>query len=242
LETQLQQVEQMLSEGADWIDIGGESTRPGAPAVSAEEEMARVLPIIEELGDQVPISIDSSKTSVARAALAAGARMLNDVTGLADPEMASLSADAEAIVIMHSRGSPRSMSTMTDYADLVREVRDWLLERALRSRSTTTWIDPGIGFAKNAAQSLALLQGLESLVETEFPVYIGASRKSFIGKTLGLDRTDDRLPGSLAAACMAYERGAQAIRVHDVGPTRQALDLLHAARRAPTPSSLLNAR
>jgi dihydropteroate synthase len=240
LEDQVEQAHKMLSEGADWIDIGGESTRPGAAPVPVEQELARVLPIIAELGDQVPISIDSTKPEVVRAALSSGARIINDIHGLSDPDMVALSADAEACVVMHSRGTPANMARMTDYGDLLTEVRDWLLERANRSRSATTWLDPGIGFAKTADQSLALLQGLETLVQTGFPVYIGASRKSFIGKTLDLEGIESRLAGSLAAACLAYERGAMAVRVHDVACTRQALDLLHAARGAPVPTPLLN--
>ena len=129
------------------------------------------------------------------------------------------------------------MGSLTQYSDIVEEVRDWLLDRAARSRSTETWLDPGIGFAKTSEQSLLLLRQTSALVQTGYPIYIGASRKSFIGRTLNLPSTESRLPGSIAAACMAFERGAQAFRVHDIAPTRQALDLIHIASQPVSNSS-----
>ena len=233
--------EQLLAAGADWLDIGGESTRPGAASVDAEEECRRVLPVIEALAGQVPISIDTTKPAVASAALHAGATILNDVSGLTDPELISMSADFEATVIMHSRGTPQSLEGptaygalgATDYADSVLQVRDFLLERAAAARSKTVYLDPGIGFAKSAAQSLTLLRHLPALVRTGYPVFVGASRKSFIGQTLDLADPDDRLPGSLAAAASAYHHGAAALRVHDVAATRQVVDLLSAIGTAP---------
>ena len=222
----------LLEEGADWIDVGGESTRPGAPPVSAEEEAARVLPVIRGLRGAGTISIDTSKPAVAAAALAAGASVLNDVTGLSDPELAAISADFDATVVMHTRGTPATMGRLTDYADVVAEVRDALVAAALRARSPQVYLDPGIGFAKTAAQSLLVLRHVDVLAATGYPVLVGASRKSFIGATLGLPDPADRLPGSLAAVAAAYHGGAGAFRVHDVLATRQLLDLLHAIQMA----------
>ena len=226
---------QLVDEGADWLDIGGESTRPGAPAVSLEEEWSRVGPVIEGLAGlegAVPLSIDTTKAEVARRALAAGATILNDVRGLECDELAELSGEFWATVVMHSRGTPETMGQMTAYGDVVAEVRDQLLARAARARSPHVLLDPGIGFAKSAAQSLALLKGTAALVDTGIPVLIGASRKSFIGRTLDLGDPDARLPGSLAAAAAAYHGGAAAFRVHDVAAHRQLLDLLAAVAAA----------
>jgi len=226
LSRQLADARAMLEAGADWIDVGGESTRPGAPSVDADEECRRVLPVIEALSGDTVVCIDTSKAAVAARALAAGARVVNDVTGLRDPEMVAVTADAWATVVMHMRGTPQTMRQLVDYDDLVEQVRASLLELAGKARSDTVWIDPGIGFAKTAAQSLALLNGTGRLVDTGLPVYIGASRKSFIGHTLGQPDAADRLVGSLAAVAASWQRGARAFRVHDVGETRQLLDML----------------
>jgi len=220
--------ERLIAQGADWLDVGGESTRPGAPAVDVEAECARILPIISALRDLVPISVDTTKARVAARALQAGARIINDVTGLSDPDMPAVTADAQATIVMHMRGTPQTMGELTEYADVVAEVTTWLVERAALARSRQVWIDPGIGFAKTAAQSLALLAGTDHLVATGLPVLVGASRKSFIGQILKLPDPDQRLSGSLAAAAAAWSRGADALRVHDVGETRELLDLLHA--------------
>lgn len=232
--------QRLVAAGADWLDIGGESTRPGAAEVDVEEECRRVLPVIQALAGQIPISIDTTKPAVASAALRAGATILNDVSGLTNPALISMSADFEATVIMHSRGTPQSLADptaygalgSTEYADIVLQVRDLLLERASRARSKTVYLDPGLGFAKSAAQSLTLLRHLPALVHTGYPVFVGASRKSFIGQTLGLSTPDERLPGSLAAAASAYHHGAAALRVHDVAATRQLVDLLSAISTA----------
>lgn len=226
------QAERLLAEGADWIDVGGESTRPGAAPVPPEEELRRVLPVIEAVARAAPVSIDTTRPSVAAAALRAGARILNDIDGLNNPEMAALSADFWGAVVMHRRGDPRTMRGLTDYAHVVAEVRQALVEAAGRARCARVWIDPGVGFAKTATQSLKLLQQLHVLVDTGLPVLVGASRKSFIGATLGLPDPSDRLPGSLAAACAAWLAGAEVLRVHDVAATRQALDLLWAMGEA----------
>lgn len=238
LDAQVADAHAMIEAGAHWIDIGGESTRPGAAPVSAEAECARVLPIIRALRGTVPLSIDTSKAEVAAAALAAGAEIINDVTGLTDPEMPAVTADARATVVMHMRGTPATMRQLTDYTDVVADVRDALLEAASRARSSEVWIDPGIGFAKTPAQSLILLRATHILAATGHPVYVGASRKSFIGHTLGQPDPADRLAGSLAAVAAAWQRGARAFRVHDVGPTRQLLDLLCAIDSAGGPGAL----
>ncbi len=225
-EVALRAAEQMIADGADWIDVGGESTRPGADEVDAQEEARRVLPMVAELAPRVTVSIDTRKPEVARRALRAGASILNDVSGLDLPEMAALSADFAATVVMHMRGDPATMRQHTAYEDLLGEVCAQLVERAARARSAQVWIDPGIGFAKTAAQSARLLAHTDRLVATGLPVLIGASRKSFLGQLLDLPGTEQRLVPSLAAAALAWQRGARAFRVHDVGPTRQLLDTL----------------
>jgi dihydropteroate synthase len=222
----------LLAEGADWLDVGGESTRPGAEAVDVDEELRRVLPVVHALSSVAAVSIDTSKARVAAAALRAGARGINDVRGLEDPEMVAVSADAACVVVMHSRGTPRDMARLTSYDDLVTEVAQWLDARAQLARCAEVWIDPGLGFAKTAEQSLLLLRNLQTLVSTGWPVYVGASRKSFIGQSVGIPAAADRLPGSLAAVAAAYQRGAGAFRVHDVAATRQMLDLLRAVDTA----------
>ncbi len=232
LDAAVAQARRMVSEGADWIDVGGESTRPGAPPVDTDEECRRVLPVIAAIAELAPVSVDTRKAVVAARALAHGARIINDVTAMDDPDMAAVSADADAIVLMHMRGTPATMSGLTTYDDVVAEVRDHLLRRADLARAPRIWLDPGIGFAKTAAQSLALLRGLPDLVATGHPVMVGASRKSFIGATLGLPDPADRLAGSLAAAAAACTRGARALRVHDVRPTRQLVDMMAAIEGA----------
>ncbi len=232
LDAAVARARQMVEQGADWIDVGGESTRPGAPPVDAEEECRRVLPVIAAIADLAPISIDTQKAVVAAAALRAGATIINDVSGLDDVDMAAVSADARATVVMHMRGTPRTMASQTEYAALVNDVRTHLLDRAARARSPQVWLDPGIGFAKTAAQSLALLRALPALVDTGYPVLVGASRKSFIGRTLGQPDPGQRLAGSLAAAGWSWLHGARALRVHDVAETRQHLDMLAAIAAA----------
>ncbi|MAY79801.1 MAG: dihydropteroate synthase [Deltaproteobacteria bacterium] len=224
--------ESLIDAGADWIDVGGESTRPGALAVDIDTEWNRVRPVIEAFGKMLPVSIDTSKPEVAARALKAGARIINDVTGLSHPQMAAVTADAETTIVMHMRGTPKSMGTLTSYEDLLTDITTWLCERAQLARSESVWIDPGIGFAKTAEQSLRLLRHIDRLVDTPFPVLIGASRKSFIGKILEIDDTKDRLSGSLAAVACAWYKGAQAFRVHDVAETRQLLDLMYAVEGA----------
>lgn len=215
---------QMVSEGAGIVDVGGESTRPGADPVSEEEELRRVIPVIEALAPQisVPISIDTRKPAVAEAALEAGASIVNDTSGEEyDTAMDEVVAQAgAALVIMHSRGTPATMRTLTDYDDVVAQTTSFLTDRAQQAAdagvgTSAIALDPGIGFAKTPDQSLALLAGLGELVGTGWPVVVGTSRKSFIGATLGVPE-DQRLEGTGATVAWAVAQGAHVVRVHDV--------------------------
>ena len=225
-------LEELASEGADIIDIGGESTRPGSLPVSEDEELDRVLPVLQAAAAlDVAISIDTTKSAVARAALEAGAEIINDISGLRfDPELARLAGDSGAgLVLMHTRGEPRTMQDQIHYDDLIGEIRMELSESvdtALSAgcRRDQLVLDPGIGFGKTAEQSLVLIDELDRIGELGFPVLIGPSRKSFIGKTLGLG-VEDRLEATLAACVIALVRGARIFRVHDVLPARRALDM-----------------
>ena len=220
----------LMNMGADWIDIGGESTRPGAQLISAQEECDRVLPLIEAIAPiakakNIAISIDTTKAQVAQQASSAGATILNDVRGLQDDDMAEVSSLFSKTIVMHSRGRPQTMNQLCNYEHLIEEITEELIKGANRALSKEVWLDPGIGFAKTAQQSLTLLQHTNKLCSLGFPILIGASRKSFIGSTLGCPK-EERLAGSLAAVAASYHRGAQAWRVHDVLETRQLLDLL----------------
>jgi dihydropteroate synthase len=230
----------LAQEGADLVDLGGESTRPGAPPVPAAEELRRVIPVIERLragGFALPISVDTSKPEVARAALDAGADLVNDVQGLASPELAALvAARGVPAVLMHTRGTPADMASRAVYGDVVEEVAAELeqaLARAERAgvRRERVVLDPGIGFAKTAEQSLALLAGLDRLRGLGCPLLVGPSRKSFIGKLTGAD-VADRLPGTLAAVAACVLAGAELVRVHDVAAARQAARVAAAIREA----------
>jgi dihydropteroate synthase len=221
----------LASEGADLIDVGGESTRPGSEPVSLEEELRRVVPVIERLAAAVetPISIDTRKASVARAALAAGATFVNDVSALrGDPDMAAVVADSGAdVCLMHMQGEPETMQDDPRYDDVVSDVKDFLEERlafAIGEGVTPEriWLDPGIGFGKTLDHNLELLRRLGELAAIGQPVVVGASRKRLIGTLTGRPE-GDRLAGSLAAAVLACERGAAMVRVHDVAATREAL-------------------
>jgi dihydropteroate synthase len=213
----------MVSEGADVIDVGGESTRPGADPVGAEEELRRVLPVVEALAPHTRVSIDTRKAEVAEAALAAGATLLNDVS-------ASLAPVAKAAgagwVAMHMRGEPRTMQQEPTYDDVVAEVRAFLVERAETAGVEEVWIDPGIGFGKTMEHNLALLAHLDELVGTGYPVVVGTSRKAFLGRLTGGAPADDRVEASVATAAWALSRGASMVRVHDVAPTVAAARLL----------------
>jgi dihydropteroate synthase len=236
----------LLAAGADLLDIGGESTRPqGARPVSETEEVRRVLPVVRALVAAHPeavISVDTVKANVAAAALDAGAHIVNDVSGMRlDPAMAGVCARREAgVVLMHSRGTVADMATYA-HADYEGDVLDAIttelgaqVERALDAgiAPAKIAIDPGIGFAKRPAQSLRVLGCLERLVGWGYPVLVGASRKRFIGELSGVATADERVFGSVGAAVAAYDRGARIFRVHDVGPTRQALDVAAAIAAA----------
>jgi dihydropteroate synthase len=216
----------LVAEGADVVDVGGESTRPGAEPVDADEELRRVLPVVEALAPRVRVSIDTRHTSVAEAALAAGATMLNDVSASLH-EVVAAAGPGLAYVAMHMRGDPRTMQDDPRYGDVVAEVRSFLVARAsaaVEAGVAEVWIDPGIGFGKTGAHNLALLARLDELVATGFPVVVGSSRKGFLGALLDGAPVDDRLEGSVATATWAMWQGARMVRAHDVRAT------VHAAR------------
>lgn len=230
---------QLVEDGADIIDVGGESTRPGADPVGSEEEMRRVITVIERLAAQisVPISIDTYKETVARAALTAGATIVNDISALtADPRLAQTLAEFDAgLILMHKRGDPTTMQSDTHYEDLIAEIKLFLREAISRAEAAGVdpakiMIDPGIGFGKDLAGNVEIINSVGSLTELGKPVMIGASRKSFIGRITGTDPAH-RLHGSLAAAAAAVIYGAAAVRVHDVKETRQAVDVAFQLRR-----------
>jgi dihydropteroate synthase len=230
----------LAAEGADILDVGGESTRPGAEPVPVEEELRRVLPVIEGLADAdlgVQISVDTYKAAVARAALAAGASLVNDVSALrADPEMVAVLAQSGAdCCLMHMLGEPLTMQDDPRYEDVVDEVRAFLQERlefAVRGGvpRERIMLDPGIGFGKTDAHNLELLRRLPELLSLGAPIVIGTSRKGFLGRIIaragGLGESvevSERLVGTVASNVLAYERGASVFRVHEVGPVREAL-------------------
>jgi dihydropteroate synthase len=226
---------ELVRDGADLLDVGGESTRPGAGGVSAEQELARVGPVLEGLrGVGAPISIDTSKAAVAAAALDAGAEIVNDVTALrSDPALAAVCAERDCgLVLMHMKGTPRTMQESPAYADVVDEVRRFLSERielatAAGIAEERIWIDPGIGFGKTVDHNLELLRRLGELRELGRPIVIGTSRKSFIGSLTGRD-VHDRLGGTIASNVLALDAGAEVLRVHDVAEARQAMRVAEA--------------
>jgi dihydropteroate synthase len=226
--------ERLLGDGAEILDVGGESTRPGAEPVDAAEELRRVVPVVEGLAGRGAVSIDTSKVTVASAAIDAGATILNDVTALqGDPEMAALCAERGVeVVLMHMPGNPRTMQDEPTYDDVVDDIRAFLAARvehavAAGIAEERIWLDPGIGFGKTLEHNLELLRRLGELRELGRPLVIGASRKSFIGKVDG-SAVDDRIGGSLASAVLAAAEGADVLRVHDVAETAQALTLVQA--------------
>lgn len=241
VEPAIAQGEKMLDEGAHMIDLGGESTRPGSDPVSPKEELRRVLPVVRGILESRPetkISIDTYRASTAEAALDAGTQVVNDVTALrGDAKMAGLVAERGCpVVLMHMLGEPKSMQRDPRYENVVREVRDFLLgtvEYAISVgvREENVILDPGIGFGKTLRHNLELLNGLNVFVELGFPVLVGASRKSFLGKILGSDATGDRLFGTVATNVIAYERGATLFRVHDLRANKEALEVAAAVRR-----------
>jgi dihydropteroate synthase len=240
-EAALSHARRMIGEGADILDIGGESTRPNAEPVPLQLELDRTIPLIEAIRAESPVtlSIDTMKPQVARAAIAAGATTWNDVSALAyDPGSATAAAELGCtVVLMHMRGTPKTMLRLTDYGDdIVRSVRDELAARTDAALDAgvlrrNLWLDPGLGFAKTAEQSLTLLRNLSAFVETGFPILLGASRKSFL-KVIDSTAVEasDRLGASLAAALTGAQAGVAALRVHDVRETVQALKIWQATR------------
>ena len=228
-----QEAQKQLRDGADLIDLGAQSTRPGAEEVGAEEECRRLLPALKQIRSHAPealISVDTFLAPVAAAALEAGADWVNDVSGgQRDPALLQVVANAGCpVVLMHSRGNSRTMDQLTDYDDVLEDVRQGLLSRteaALRSgvrKEQILW-DPGLGFAKSHRQNLMLLQGLETLVRESFPLLVGPSRKRFIGAVLNEPDPLARIWGTAAVACRCAQAGVAVVRVHDVGPMAQTL-------------------
>ncbi|MBI4376436.1 MAG: dihydropteroate synthase [Elusimicrobia bacterium] len=235
----------LCEEGADLLDIGGQSTRPGSEPVPVSEEMRRVIPVIEAVAAKVkiPISVDTDKAEVAQAALEAGAAILNDVSALrGDPKMMQAALDYPLVVLMHMGGeSPKTMQENPSYKDVVREVKDFLARRRQAflhagGNPSQVLIDPGIGFGKNLAHNLSLIKHVDQLAELA-PVVLGVSRKSFLGRILSPDGRnvpgpEQRLEGSLAVSCLAALAGVRVLRVHDVAATRKTLITLAAVQDA----------
>ncbi|MBI3903042.1 MAG: dihydropteroate synthase [Nitrosomonadales bacterium] len=236
-EAAIEHAHHLIAEGASMLDIGGESTRPGALPVSVQQELDRVLPVIEGLhGVPVPLSIDTCKPEVMRAALAAGASMVNDINALQQPDaLAAVAASDAAVCLMHKQGTPQTMQLEPQYQDVVREVREFLrariasVEAAGIARDRIV-VDPGFGFGKTLAHNLALLRDLAALEELGVPFLVGLSRKSMLGAITGQD-VEHRVHASVAAALLAVQRGASIVRVHDVGATVDALKVWQAAVR-----------
>ncbi len=238
----LMQARDMIAEGADLIDVGGESTRPGAPEIAVVDELQRVLPVIRALAAEypmIPLSIDTRKAAVATAALEAGADIVNDVSGLHhDPAMLEVLRDSAAgAVVMHMRGNPRNMQALTDYQNFSGDIMDYfrrILERAADAgvADDRFILDPGIGFSKTLAQNLQLFNLLPELSRLGRPLLVGPSRKSFIGAILGQQRPTERAWGTAGAVAAAVLRGADLVRVHDVGAMREAALVAAAIRDA----------
>jgi len=237
---------EMVSQGAAIIDIGGESTRPGAASVPPVEQVRRVVPVIESLARQteVPISIDTCDVEVARAALAAGASILNDITALADDDMARLAAESQVpVVLMHMQGTPRTMQADPYYEDVVGEVLDFLVARARRAESfdipgERVWIDPGIGFGKTLEHNLLLLKHIGRFVATGYRVLVGPSRKRFIGTITGREKPADRAFGTAATVALCVAAGVSIVRVHDVAAMQDVLRVVRAVQECGTPGSI----
>jgi dihydropteroate synthase len=229
---------QMLEDGAAIVDVGGESTRPGSEGVDADEELRRVVPVLERLHG-LPVSIDTARAEVARRAIELGAELVNDVTALrGDPEMAGFVAESGVdCCLMHMLGEPRTMQDDPRYDDVVSDVKAFLEERLAFAvgegvPEERVTLDPGIGFGKTLEQNLELLRRLDEITAVGRPVLVGTSRKSFLGKLTGRD-VDDRLAGTIATNVLAYARGASVFRVHDVAPVRDALTVAAATVAAP---------
>ena len=237
-EAALHHAHRLITEGAAILDIGGESTRPGAEPVSAAEELCRVIPVLEALRREttVRLSIDTMKPEVAESALRAGATLINDVTGFRDPAMMAVAARYNAgVIIMHMRGTPQTMRGLTDYVDVVAEVKEYLAAQAAAARAAgiaEIILDPGIGFAKTPAQSFTLVRRLGEFDELGYPILIGPSRKSFLSTVPGMERAEDRLEGTLAAVAIGVLNGASIIRAHDVAACWKVAMVAAAVRSA----------
>ncbi len=233
-EKALDQAYYLAESGADILDVGGESSRPGAESIPIEEEIKRVIPVIKKAAKKIkiPISVDTVKSEVAERAFNAGASILNDISALRmDEKMAALVAGNNAyVILMHMRGIPADMQDNTEYDDIIGEIYEFLNNSALKAiekgiGEDKIIVDPGIGFGKSAEGNFVILKNLDKFLELGYPVMVGASRKSFIGKALAVD-TDRRLEGSIAAACYAVMNGADIIRAHDVIETRRAITII----------------
>lgn len=238
LASAIAQGQKLVAEGADVLDIGGQSTRPGATIVPLAEELRRVIPVVKALAPivNVPISIDTTRSVVAAEALAAGATWVNDVSGgTDDPELLPVVARSGAtVVLMHRRGNPQTMQSLTDYEDLVGEVHEFLArqrDKAQQLGITQIILDPGIGFAKNTEQNVTLLRELSRFRDLNCPLLVGPSRKSFIGHILNQPDPQQRVWGTAAACCAAIAHGADMVRVHDVAAIRQVVQVADAIWR-----------
>ncbi len=235
IDTALRRIDTLISEGADWIDVGAESSRPGALPISAEAEIQRLSGLLKAYRKRfdTPLSVDTTKAIVAAFALDHGAEIINDISALEDPDMAAtVAAQNAALIVMHRQGTPQVMQQNPQYEDVVAEVIGFLAERALRAKNagiSQVLIDPGIGFGKSVHHNVRLLTETGKLAQLGYPVVIGTSRKSMIQALTGAD-VSQRLPGSVASAVMAYAQGASVFRVHDVAAHRQALDVAQAIR------------
>ena len=233
----------LVADGADILDVGGESSRPGADPTPEQVELDRVAPVIERLAARfdVPVSVDTYKPRVATACTGLGATIVNDINGLRDDQMLrAIAAANAAVVIMHMRGSPKTMQQDLDYEDVVGEIRTFLEERAqaaLTAGITDIAIDPGLGFGKTVAQNYQLLRRLGELSPVGRPILAGASRKSFLGKLGSQLPVEERLEGTIAASCVAAMNGADIVRVHDVKECRRALEVADAIRYGPNTDS-----
>ena len=233
VESAVAHAKKMVGDGADMIDIGGESTRPGSNPISVEEEFSRVEPIIKILRKNidVPISIDTYKPEVAEKCINLGAEIVNDITGLKNPKMIELVANKKTpVIIMHMKGNPKSMQESPSYADVVNEIKEFLSERistAKKSGIKKIIIDPGIGFGKTTEHNLQILKRLSEFKDLNCPILIGTSRKSFIGQVTGLD-INERLEGTIASIAIAIMNGADIVRVHDVKECKRAVQIADA--------------
>lgn len=226
----------MAAEGAAIIDIGAESTRPGAEPVSMDEQVRRVVPVIEALCKriEVPISIDTNSSEVAEAALETGAAIINDITALSNERMGELAAEQQVpVVLMHMQGTPATMQIEPKYEDVVGEVLQFLLERAQRAEKfgipkERIFIDPGIGFGKTLEHNLELLRNIDKLITTDYRVLVGTSRKSFIGKITGKEKPSDRIFGTAASVALCVAKGVSIVRVHDTAEMNDVVKVVHA--------------